>query len=341
MKKTSAIVILFIVTVLGITSTPLSAAAITYTYDVMGRLTGADYGSGKVVQYTYDAMGNRTSQTAPLLPPGAPIVTTKVPIVMSSGVPPTVYAVFEGTVNANRASTTVTFEYGLTTAYGSSVPATPSPVTGITTTTVKNELFTGLALSTTYHHRVKAVSSAGTSYGNDIAFTTPSGVAPVVTATPTGGAYNGPVSVTLSCPNALMILYSIDGNLPSQLYSVPIDITATTTLQAYALTSSGMSDLMVGTYTINNSSLPVMIDGAPPHYVASIQEAFNTAVNGALFKVHAALFSEDLLLDKVGKTVTIKGGYGPTFTTQTGVTTVKGTLTIRKGGLVVDRVVIR
>jgi YD repeat-containing protein len=340
MKKTASIVILFIVSVLGITRTPLSAAAITYTYDVMGRLTGADYGSGKVVQYTYDAMGNRTSQTAPPLPAGAPIVTTKVPIVMASGVPPTVYAVFEGTVNANRASTAVTFEYGLTTTYGSSVPATPSPVTGITTTTVKNEMVTGFALSTTYHYRVKAVSSAGTTYGNDIAFTTPSGIAPIIKASPPGGAYNGPVSVTLTLADAF-ILYSTDGTTPTQLYSVPIDITATTTLKAYALTSTGPSDLMTETYTINNSVLPVMIDGATPHYVASILDAFKNAVNGTLIKVHAALFTENLLLNTVGAKVTLKGGYEPTFTTQTGVTTVKGTLTVGKGGLVVDRVVIR
>jgi len=118
-------------------------------------------------------------------------------------------------------------------------------------------------------------------------------------------------------------------------------ITATTMLQAYALTSSGPSNLMVETYTISNTVLPVMIDGIPPQYFASIQGACTAAGNGALIKVQAAMFTENLLLNTVGTKVTLKGGYEPTFTTQTGVTTVKGTLTVGKGGLVADRVVIR
>ncbi len=34
--------------------------ATTYTYDALGRLTGADYGYGQSATYTYDAMGNMT-----------------------------------------------------------------------------------------------------------------------------------------------------------------------------------------------------------------------------------------------------------------------------------------
>jgi hypothetical protein len=295
-----------------------------------------------VVQYTYDTIGNRISLTAPPLPPVAPIVTTKVPIVITSGVPPEVYAAFEGTVNANRASTAVTFEYGLTTAYGSSVPATPSPVpAGITTTTVKNDLVTGLALSTTYHYRVKAVSSAGTTYGNDVTFTTPSGPSDAPVASPPGGTYNGPVTVTLTAAGALMIFYSTDGTPPSQIYSLPLLITTTSTLQAFAITDTGMTGTMIEKYTINNMVQPVMLDVIPPQYFATIQEACTAAGDGATVKVQTATFTENLLLNTVGTKVIIKGGYEPTFSAQTGVATVKGTLTIRKGGLVVDRVVIK
>ena len=45
-------------------------------------------------------------------------------------------ATLNGTVNANNASSTVSFEYGLTTSYGTTVAGTPSPVTGNTTTAV-------------------------------------------------------------------------------------------------------------------------------------------------------------------------------------------------------------
>jgi YD repeat-containing protein len=324
------------------TASRASAGTTNFTYDIKGRLTGADYGNGMVVQYTYDTMGNRISLTAPPLPPGPPIVTTNVPIVLVSGVPPAVYVAFEGTVNANRASTTVTFEYGLTTAYGASVPATPSPVTaGITTTTVKNDLVTGLALNTTYHYRVRGVNSSGTTYGNDVTFTIPSGPSDAPVASPPGGTYNGPVTVTLTAAGALMIYYSTDGTPPSLIYSKPLLITTTSTLQAFAVTGTGMSGTMIETYTINNVVQPVMLDVVPPQYFAAIQDACTAAGNGATIKVQTATFTENLLLNTVGTIVTIKGGYEPTFTSQTGVTTVKGTLTVSKGGLVVDRLTIK
>lgn len=83
----------------------------------------------------------------------------------------TTSATLNGTVNANGLSTTVTFEYGLTNAYGSTVAATPSPVTGTAVTAVSAPL-ASLPQNTTYHFRAKGVSSAGTSYGPDVTFTT-------------------------------------------------------------------------------------------------------------------------------------------------------------------------
>ena len=80
-------------------------------------------------------------------------------------------ATLGGTVNANGFSTVVTFEYGLTTSYGSEVTAAQSPLTGTVATTVSAGII-GLNASTTYHFRVKGVSSEGTSTGNDATFTT-------------------------------------------------------------------------------------------------------------------------------------------------------------------------
>lgn len=88
-------------------------------------------------------------------------------------------ATLNGTVNANNASTTVTFEYGTTTSYGQTVTATQSPVTGTTNTNVSVGI-TGLTAGTTYHFRVKAVNSVGTTNGSDITFTT-------IAAPPTSG----------------------------------------------------------------------------------------------------------------------------------------------------------
>ena len=80
-------------------------------------------------------------------------------------------AMLNGTVNANNANTIVTFQYGLTTSYGSSVTASESPISNGTGTAV-SAIISGLSPYTIYHYRVVAVNAGGTSYGLDTTFTT-------------------------------------------------------------------------------------------------------------------------------------------------------------------------
>jgi hypothetical protein len=80
-------------------------------------------------------------------------------------------ATLNALVNANGQSTTVNFEYGKTTSYGSVATATQSPATGTANSNMSANI-TGLTVSTTYHFRVKAVDEAGTVYGDDMSFTT-------------------------------------------------------------------------------------------------------------------------------------------------------------------------
>jgi uncharacterized protein (TIGR02145 family) len=90
-----------------------------------------------------------------------------------------------GKANANGTSTAVTFEYGETTSYGLSSNASPSPITGYDLTDVTAAL-TGLTANTTYHYRVNAVNSWGTTTGTDMAFTTD----PVTVSDIEGNVYN-------------------------------------------------------------------------------------------------------------------------------------------------------
>jgi trimeric autotransporter adhesin len=70
-------------------------------------------------------------------------------------------------VNPNGASTVVTFEYGLTTAYGSSTPVWESPITSSQTV---NGSVSGITPGVTYHYRVKAQNAGGTTYSEDSIF---------------------------------------------------------------------------------------------------------------------------------------------------------------------------
>ena len=80
-------------------------------------------------------------------------------------------ATLQGTVNAYNDSTTVTFDYGLTNAYGSNSAAVESPVTGNTDTSVSLGI-SSLAPNTQYHFRVNATNTSGTTHGADQTFTT-------------------------------------------------------------------------------------------------------------------------------------------------------------------------
>jgi hypothetical protein len=81
-------------------------------------------------------------------------------------------ATLNGTVAAKGASTTYHFEYGTTTGYGSSVPVPNAPAGEARTRIEVSQTATSLAKSTTYHYRVVATNSAGTTYGEDKTFTT-------------------------------------------------------------------------------------------------------------------------------------------------------------------------
>jgi len=92
-------------------------------------------------------------------------------------------ATLNGMVTAANLSTAVTFEYGFTASYGLSVTAIQSPVTGNIANSV-SAVLSGLAAGTTYHFRIKAVSSGGTAVGADSQFTT-------LTAFTIGQSYGG------------------------------------------------------------------------------------------------------------------------------------------------------
>ena len=79
-------------------------------------------------------------------------------------------ATLQGSVNPRGLATTYRFDYGKTTAYGVSTPVA-SAGSGTTAKSVSAQI-TGLAPGTTYHFRLEATNSAGTTLGKDAHFRT-------------------------------------------------------------------------------------------------------------------------------------------------------------------------
>lgn len=109
-------------------------------------------------------------------PAGPPTATT----IAASNINTTT-ATLNGTVNSNGLATSISFQWGTTTSYGNAT-ASQSISSGSTSIGVTANL-AGLTASATYHYRLVATNSAGTTNGNDVAFSTASQTAPSPTPT--------------------------------------------------------------------------------------------------------------------------------------------------------------
>jgi predicted outer membrane repeat protein len=137
-------------------------ASTTYHFRIVATNSGGTrYGSDK----TFTTL----SQTGP------PVATTNPATNVAS-----LSATLNGSVDPHGLSTTVHFEYGTTTSYGSTTPSQSK--TGNTYESVSANV-SGLTASTTYHFRIVATNSGGTTYGSDKTFTTLSPTGPPVVAT--------------------------------------------------------------------------------------------------------------------------------------------------------------
>jgi hypothetical protein len=95
----------------------------------------------------------------------SPIVTTTAATAVTATT-----ATLNGTVNPNGIATTYYFQYGLTTAYGST---TTSASAGSGSAAVsESAAIASLTAGKTYHFRIVATNSDGTSYGSDLTLTT-------------------------------------------------------------------------------------------------------------------------------------------------------------------------
>jgi phosphodiesterase/alkaline phosphatase D-like protein len=118
---------------------------------------------------------SNTISVTTLTATGAPVVTTNPATNVAS-----FSATLNGSVDPHGLTTSVHFQYGTTTSYGSN---TASRSFGGSTYQNVIANISGLSASTTYHFRIVASNSSGTRYGSDRTFTTLSATGPPVVTT--------------------------------------------------------------------------------------------------------------------------------------------------------------
>lgn len=210
-------------------------------------------------------------------------------------------ATLNGVVDPDGLETTYHFEYGSTTSYGTSVPV-PDASVGTSAQAVSQSI-TDLSPESVYHYRLVATSSAGTSYGEDVAFTTG---APTVSAlAPDTGPDGGGTSVTITGTNFIGASAVKFG--PSEAESFTVD--SETTISAISPPGAGPADVTVtgpagsgetsaddrfnyeklgavlawghrtlGDGTSENSSVPVEVSGLPEASALAVGGEQNLAV---------------------------------------------------------------
>lgn len=157
-------------------------------------------------------------------------------------------AQLSATVNPNGESTTYAFQYGTTTNYGSTTTTT-SAGSGTSAVTV-HATVGGLQSGTTYHYRVVATNTTGSSPGSDMSFTTSALAPSASTASP-----------SLVTSDTARLVGSVNPNGHATTYSFQYGPTAGYGLQSPATSAgSGSSNVTV------RASLSGLETGTTYHY---------------------------------------------------------------------------
>ncbi len=173
-----------------------------------------------------------------------------------------------GSVNPNGISTTVTFDYGTTTSYGTTVTAPQSPLTGSSASPV-GMFIGGLAPGTTYHFRVNGSSTAGTTNGSDQSFTTSAAPALLASGGNTSTTYqkvSQGLAVLSNSGKAVAYLSQVGGDLVTDSPSGPlfngvIKVLDSTNNLVKTIDIRGGSYISSGSNYVNDMSIVALLNG--------------------------------------------------------------------------------
>lgn len=248
-------------------------AAVPVSAHISGLTAGQTY-HFRLVATSSSGTTNGDDQTFAAAAAPAPTVVTGAASAIG-----TKSATLAGTVTANGAPTTFSFEYGTTTSYGSQTPTRnagggSNPV-NVTATP------SGLTPGTLYHYRLTATSSSGTTDGSDQTFTTTAATThPLATHHFAGSVASvGSDSVTLGVlwtgPNDT----ALTGTTATVSVTPSTQIVSGSTSSAVALSSLQSGDLVgvVATGTGTNLSAQKITVFCDCHWVGGLITSINAS----------------------------------------------------------------
>lgn len=87
---------------------------------------------------------------------------------------------------------------------------------------------------------------------------------------------------------------------------------------------------------------PVRISGGTPSYYLTLQDAYDSALNGDIIQGKDIVFTEDLYIDDTGnKSVIINGGYNSDYSSIVGISSLEGNLIISNGTVTIENFLLQ
>lgn len=217
-------------------------------------------------------------------------------------------ATLNGTVNPGSAATDWWFEYGLTVSYGQKT-ATKAAGSGSANVAVSTTL-SGLTPATTYHYRLVAKNSSGTTNGGDGLFTTASPpiaiTSPATSVGPAGATLGGTVNPN-GQPTTWYVEYGTSTGYGTKTASV--DAGSGTSSKAVSTTVSGLTPGRTYHFRFVATSSAGTTLGADATFVTAEAPAVTTSTASSIGSTSATLNGK---VDPNGRSTTYYFDYGTT-----------------------------
>lgn len=266
-------------------------------------------------------------------------------------------AFLHGTVADGGASTTVVFNYGLTSGYGSTISGgTVSAGAGNTSVSAA---ISSLACNTSYHFRVVGTNSAGTSNGSDVTFTTSACpvVLPTATTNPASAitANTAILNGTVADGGAVTSVtfnYGLTTGYGSTISGGTVSAGAGSTAVSAAISSlvcnttyhfrvAGTNSTGTGNggdATFTSGICPLVSVGGSGFQM--VQAGYDADDNGADILLLAGATVGPLTVSKPGS-ISIKGGYDSLFSLDNGLAAILGQVVLKNGTTRFEKVIVK